>query len=327
MSNLDIEALSRRLDDVVVRSFVLLKGRVLVSRSFESFNDFMKTLEEVCRSGWCYSVLDLYKDGEKDRFEAYTKDGRIVGCILSLSDRKLYGLEALTELRVREASYTRVWATIYSFDSEVLKSLLGGIDIDIVGASPRAIEVPTPKPIETESRTKPLEGKDLRSMVTESLSRLGIEVLDVAVAEGEQFVVIDVTCRRRSSTTSLRELVFLVAKQVLLAMGTRKPLKITIHCERVYSEVVDVSNPDLVIVLGTIPEILARHGFGIDKLKYEVKNGRLDLRLVLRREGLYSSIGIEQLVRELYNELKKVWRGDLSIRAKIGAFGLEARAP
>lgn len=307
-SSVDIESISKALmNDLILISRILLKGKILISRKFSSGDEVISNVVNMCSDSACYLSVRV---GSEAIFKAFIVNGEVVGCSLERSREVIYGRRALTSFR---ESKGELIATLYSFNKSMLERSLSMFSVQL------------PKAKKEISRIA-LNPKDA---IMKNLSKLGAPVTDVGIVDGREYVVIDVICDSSKALPSFRDLIFATIGAYVDSLSkVGKKVKVTIHHRKTYSESYDVrGNERMWRAIGNIPLILWKHGLYIDRLRYSVKGGVLEVHLTLKRYDIYSTASIDQVAKEIYEALRKVWGGAVVVRAKIGTLGLEARVP
>jgi len=304
-----IQSLSKKLDDVVLISKILLNGSLLLSDKISGDVNIRAVLGDVCGDRFCLTTIRL-PDGTSSYI--FSRGGQIFACILGGGEGKVYGLEVLNRLSPL-ASGTRI--NVYSFNEDMLGNLLADINAVLSGR--------VSKPIET----KPVDPK---SYIVKGLKEIGILASDVALAEAKDYAVIDLVCN--TDVPAPPKDVFLTTLKYYIeafsVRGLKRKVRIVLHHKKTHTETFDIGDRiNVWRALGSVPKVLWRHRLYIDKFKYKIKGGRLEISLILKRLSLYSTANMDIVAREVWEEIKKIWEGDVVVKVKLGALGLESRAP
>ncbi len=328
-----MDYLSRKLDNVVLMSKIVLNGNLVVSKTLRSSGKIYEYIKEPCREGFCYVHLRLISKGEEvGELKIFLFRGKVVACIGRIGSEKIYGNNALGVLeKLRSMGIEYIKMIAYSFEQSL-------IDMDLERMITKTIVSPQPKRAETGEKEiekkRPAEKKvgDINTYIATKLGLLDIPVVNVAIIRGKNHLLIDVVCDEESEIPPPKNIALATIKYYIEAVGVDKAkekIKVVVHHKKIYTETYDLSR-DIHIwrLLGSIPEIIQKYNLYAEKLKYNIKNNRaLEISLVLKRYGIYSTANIYELTREIYNRLKQEWKGDLRVKAKIGAWGLEAKYP
>ncbi len=347
-----INDLSRRLDDVVLMSRILLNGTVIASKTLKPDEKLLDLIRESCRDGLCYAHLRLVSlDGrEVGEIKVFLYNGSIIACIAEVGGEKVYGNVALGALsKLHTASVGSVRVIEYSFDPSLLdedlrETILKGTAIpqpsreaevrkEIQPTKPKEA-VTKPKEVEVKEEKEP-ETKvmgDVKAYVASKLQEVGVPVTNTALAESKKYVVLDIICDEDREIPPPENIVLAAIRHYIEALGEDKvtgKVRVTVHHKKTHSETYDLSR-DVHIwkLLGAIPEVLWKHSLYVDKLKYKIgRGGRLEISLTLKRHGIYSTANIHDVTKEIYERLKSEWEGDLIVKAKIGTWGMEVKYP
>lgn len=348
--------LSRRLDDVILVSRILLNGTVITSKTLKPSERMLDLARESCRDGLCYVHLRLVSpDGrEVGEIKVFLYNGSIIACIAKVGDEKVYGNAALGILsRLHAAGVGGVRMIEYSFDPSLLdedlrKMILKGVAAPQPGREAGVREEVQPaKPEEVSAKPEEVEVKegkaeervpeaevvgDVKAYVASKLREVGIPVTNTVLAESKKYVVLDIICDEDSEIPPPKNVVLAAIRHYIEALGENKAagrVRVTVHHRKTHSETYDLSK-DVHIwkLLGAIPEVLWKHSLYVDKLKYKVRGrGSLEISLTLKRHGIYSTANIHDVAKEIYERLKSEWKGDLTVKAKIGTWGMEVKYP
>ncbi len=323
-----LREISGRLGDVVFVSGVLLRGALLFSSKVSSVEELERIICGECRDRLCYVHLRLYSGSGAEVGEAgLILHGEVVlGAFLRMGRDKVLGGDALrrissllTEGRVfaRAIAYSVGQDALPDHDRELIMRAL-----NTVAEEPRAEEV-------VERPVAGMGGETgLEEVVAGRLVRLGVPVLDVVVAEGKKYIVIDIMCNEDEPIPDPGNTSLLAASIYLDLRGEAGAgrIRVTIHHKKTYSFTYGAEGLDAVVLrmLGRAIEKLWSMNLLLDRYKYRLKDKRLEISLVLKRTTIYSTKNIWDIAREIYSEMKKYWDGELVVKAKIGAWGLEA---
>ncbi len=349
--------ISRRLDDVILISRILLNGTVIVSRALKPDERILDFVRRSCRNGLCYAHLRLISpDGrEVGEIKIFLYSGNIIGCITRIGSEKIYGSMALSALsKLHAAGVGSVRIIEYSFDPSLLgedlrEAILKGVTAlqpsreagAGEGAQPAKLEEVSarPKGVEARERKAREEGGaearvvgDVKAYVASKLREVGVPVTNTVLAESKKYVVLDIICDEDREIPPPKNIVLAAIRHYIEALGENKAtgkVRVTIHHRKTHSETYDLSKDVRVWkLLGAIPEVLWKHNLYVDRLKYKVRGkGGLEISLTLKRHGIYSTANIHDVTKEIYERLKSEWEGDLTVKAKIGAWGMEVRYP
>lgn len=320
--------ISSVLEDVVFISSVMLRGKLLSSKKIMSFNELADLIQECCRDSFCYTHLRIYDRSGMEIGEAriLVYDGTIIGATLSLSNKAFSGKEALRQI-TDLLENSGVKALIYTIDTDTLsdqaKSILYKVQEKITGEKEEAV-----------SRTE--EGREAQvrepgKEILEKLREKGIPVINVIIAEGKNYVVIDIVCDEEKNIPDPKNVMLLALRYYLELTSecyTGK-IRIAIHHRKTFSKTLTLNAMDTAIhiLVGLVIEELWNKHLLIDKYAYKFKNDTLELSFVLRRTEIYSTMNIQDIVKAIYDRVKSRWKGRLVVKAKIGTWGLEAKYP
>ncbi len=328
-----MDYLSRKLDNVVLLSKIVLNGELVTSKTLRSSGEIYEYIKEPCREDFCYVHLRLISNGEEvGEIKVFLFNGKAVACMGSIGNEKLYGNNALSALEnLRSMGIEHVKMMAYSFDQSLIdKSLRKVITKTIVSPQPERTETAEKEIGEKE----PAERKvgDINTYIATKLGLLDIPAVNVAITRGKNHLLIDIICDEESEIPPPKNIALVTIKYYIEAVGVGKAkekIKVVVHHKKIYTETYDLSrDTDVWRLLGSIPEIIQKYNLYVEKLKYNIKNNRaLEISLMLKRYGIYSTANIYEVTKEIYNKLKQEWKGDLKVKAKIGAWGLEAKYP
>ncbi len=353
--------LSRRLDDVILISRILLNGTVVTSKTLKPNEELLNAIRKNCKDGLCYAHLRLASPEGREVGEAklFLYDGNIIACITRIGDEKFYGEAALRVLsKLPDAGIGSVRIIEYSFDPSLLdpdlrEAILKGkapaqplqkvrqkkerqlVKAEATVAKPEKIEEVKEKEESIEQKEKVPEAKAVgrvKAYVARKLQEVGVPITNTALVESKKYVVLDIICDEDSEIPPPENIVLAAIRHYIEALGEDKAtgkVRVTVHHKKTHSETYDLSK-DVRIwkLLGAIPEVLWKYSLYVDKLKYKVRNrGKLEISLTLKRHGIYSTANIHDVAKEIYERLKSEWKDDLIVKAKIGAWGMEVKYP
>ncbi len=353
-----IDDISHRLDDVILTSRILLNGTVIASRTLKPSERILDFVRRSCRDGLCYAHLRLISpDGrEVGEIKIFLYSGNIIGCTTRIGSEKIYGSIALSALsKLHAAGVGSVKIIEYSFDPSLLskdlrEAILKGVATPQPsreteageGAQPPAKleEVSVrPKGVEVRERKARKEGgaeagvvENVKAYVASKLREVGVPVTNTVLAESKKYVVLDIICDEDREIPPPKNIALAAIRHYVEALGENKAtgkVRVTIHYRKTHSETYDLSKDARVWkLLGAIPEVLWKHNLYVDKLKYKVRGKEgLEISLTLKRHGIYSTANIHDVTKEIYERLKSEWGGNLTVKAKIGAWGMEVKYP
>ncbi len=349
-----INDLSHRLDDIILMSRILLNGTVVMSKTLKPNEELPNIIRESCKEGLCYAHLRLASPERREvgEIKLFLYGGNIIACITRIGDEKLYGEAALKVLsKLPDAGIGSVRVIEYSFDPSMLdpdlrEAILKGKALaqPVQKVEPREekqpikAEVTVVKP-EKEEKVKRKEeipevkaAGGIKAYVARKLQEVGVPITNTVLAESKKYVVLDIICDEDSEIPPPENIVLAAIRHYIEALGEDKAtgkVRVTVHHKKTHSETYDLSK-DVRIwrLLGAIPEVLWKYSLYVDKLKYKVrKEGKLEISLTLKRHGIYSTANIHDVTKEIYERLKSEWKGDLIVKAKIGAWGMEVKYP
>lgn len=335
-----IEYISKVLDDIVILTNILLKGKILLSQKTSNPEEFVeKTIGHLCLDKPCMAHFRLCTDKrEIGDVKIFILNGRTIGVIAEIAGKKFHGPRAqniLREMDTLGARYAHV--LLYSFPEEILPQQISRLlktpsekheEQKHVEEKPREekpVEKKPAKPVmeQREERLPP------RVAIGKKLLSLNVPVISIGVTEDPRMSIIDIVLDEESRLEQFNDIALIAAKQYVETKESYSgKLKVVIHHRKTYAYTLDTSREkDIIKILGKVPEIIWRYDLFIDKYKYKLKNNRLELSLTLKRGELYSTVNIADLVKEIYDTVKNYWPGELILKAKIGAWGIEAKYP
>ena len=346
-----INDLSRRLDDVILMSRILLNGTVVMSKTLKPNEELLNIIRDGCKDGLCYAHLRLAspEGREVGEIKLFLYGGDIIACITRIGDEKLYGDAALRVLsKLPDAGIGSVRVIEYGFDPSlldpdlreaVLKGRAPAQPVQKVERreerQPVKAEVTVAKPEKVEVKEEVPEARaagDVKAYVARKLQEVGVPITNTVLVESKKYVVLDIICDEDSEIPPPENIVLAAVRHYIEALGEDKAtgkVRVTVHHKKTHSETYDLSK-DVRIwkLLGAIPEVLWKYSLYVDKLKYKVRKGeKLEISLTLKRHGIYSTANIHDVTKEIYERLKSEWKGDLVVKAKIGAWGMEVKYP
>ncbi len=328
-----VDKASRELDNPLIESRIILRGNLVGTYSSTSFRDVIDTTSNVCRDKLCFARIHIEKPFE-GVLAIYVLNGKVLGAVLKFDNQVLYGVNALKNDVVAKIAKARI--VIYEFKPDMLADiaksltqymeLLRSVEVAERREPERAVEklAPGPRAVAAPSL------RELRGELMKFLSDLGFELIDLTLAEGEKLVAVDIICDKSKPLYNPEEVSLPLLRRLLTSVSINKDVRVSVHHKKTFSRTYEISKKDLWVLLGLIPELILvkyRGGLRIDGLKYREGRNSLDISIVLRRETLYSTVSVQDLAKEIYEELRKHWGGRITVRVRIGRFGLEGRAP
>jgi len=343
------EELSKLLEDVVVVSRIVLNGEVVSTLTVRSEADLRSALRRSCGNGLYY--VSVRSDGDEARL--LVKDGSVLACSLRRGGSVSIGDKAFRALGSFLSRGGRV--TIMRFSESILpedalkrvrsataapatperparphplRPAAPGAEGVVRRASASASSVAVRKAVE---RAPP--PKSPKEELIDRLNSIGAPVKDAATVEGRDYVIIDLICDEEKEIPPPNNIALAALRCYMdcfkLKPGIRR-VRVTVHHRKAHSVNFNFKRGEDVSILkaiGSIPELLWKYELFIDKYKYKVKRGALEISFVLKRRGIYSTANLNELVKEIYERIRKEWRGRLVVKAKIGAWGMEFRYP
>ncbi len=359
-----IDDLSRKLDDVLLFGRIILNSDVLLSKTFTPDKDLLGLISGLCKDKWCLGHARFYNTEGREVGDAkiYYMDGKIAACIIELNGEKIYGAKA-TKIVMKPAisGIKSIKVMIYSFEPSLLPQEV----IEVIKTTPvkeeayikpmskegreyipkhvpaQPVQHPITPPSKPEEEKPPekkpitpheeVGAKEPKDYILEKLKAEKIPVTSIGIIDAGKNIILDVVCDEEAEIFDLENVGLIALKYYIESLGEeniKKDVKVTIHHAETFSKTYKVKeNPRVWKVIGTVPEIIQKYGLYLGKYKYKVKKNMLELSLTFKRTGIYSSVNISDLVREIYDILKPVWRGDLVVKAKIGTWGIEEKYP
>ncbi len=347
--------LSKLLEDVVVVSRIVLNGEVVSTPAVKSEAELRDSLRRFCSKGLYYVSVR----GGRDEARLLVKDGVIVACSLRRGGSISLGDKALRLITDFLGGGSK--ATIMRFNELILpEDALRRIRSasTTTQATPPAPRPPArPVPLSRERvisgasagalSTTVKEGAELRRSIERALPRrspkeelieklniIGAPVKDAATVEGRDYVIIDLVCDEEKEIPPPNNIALATLRCYMECFNLKpeiKRVRVTVHHRKAHAVNFNLKKKEERVILkalGSIPELLWKYELFIDKYKYKIKRrGVLEVSLVLKRRGIYSTANMGELVKEIYERIKKEWRGGLLVKAKIGAWGMEFRYP
>ncbi len=353
-----ISNLSHRLDDIILISKILLNGTVVMTKTLKPNEELPNIIKESCKDGLCYAHLRLVgpEGREVGEIKLFLHSGNIIACITKVGNEKLYEEAALKVLsKLPAAGIESVRIVEYGFDPSLLdpdlrKAILRGkppaqpaqraerreegkpIKAEVTVAKPEKVREEKEKVERMEKKPGTRTTGDVKAYVASKLQEVGVPITNTVLAESKKYVVLDIICDEDSEIPPPENIVLAAIRHYIEALGEDKAtgrVRVTVHHRKTHSETYDLSrDAQIWKLLGAIPEALWKYSLYVDKLKYKVREGeKLEVSLMLKRYGIYSTANIHDVTKEIYERLKSEWRGDLIVKVKIGAWGMEVKYP
>ncbi|NPA98149.1 MAG: hypothetical protein GXO43_02105 [Crenarchaeota archaeon] len=334
-----IEYMSKILDDIVILTNILLNGKILLSQKTSNPEEIIeKTIKQLCRDKPCMAHFRLCTDEkELGDVKIFILNGKVIGVIAEIAGKKFHGPRAqniLREMDTLGARYARV--LLYSFPEEILPPQVSRIKTP---SEKQGEEKPVEKKLEEEKQAEEKPGKTMvkqreerpppREAIGKKLLGLNVPIISVGVTENPRMSIIDIVLDEECRLEQFNDIALIAAKQYIETKeAPSRKLKVVIHHRKTHAYTFDIDKEkDIIKILGKIPEIIWHYDLYIDKYKYKLKNNKLELLLTFKRGELYSTVNIADLVKEIYEAVKDYWPGEFILKAKIGAWGIEAKYP
>ncbi len=320
---------SNRLGDIIFISNILLRGELVLSRRLPSVEDLEHILGKVCSDKTCYVHVRFYdkNDREIGELKILLHNGYILGTVLGAGTETIVGLKALNSVdKVKDKDVSYIRAVVYKISDEILSEQ----DRELLRKATEELKKPPQRKVEKPEERREVVKEKPEEKIMRKLEEIGVPVVNIVLAEGKKYTVLDIICDEDREIPDPKNIVLAAIRYFLDEAGGKHTgkIKVAVHHKKTYSETIDVGkDADVYILIGSIPEIVWKHNLFIDKYKYKLRGNELELSLVLRRSGIYSTINIRDIVKIIYDKIKDKWKGELILKAKIGTWGLEAKYP
>ncbi len=333
-----IDKVSKALDNIVVITNILMRGKIVSMLSSGNVQELLTKLHDHLVKGLLMAHIRIMKDREEiGDLKLFIKDGTIIAAILNIENRVFHGVNALEALEKLHGNNYGYRAILYSFDESILPKEIHGL-LEHKGES---LEPTSRLPTSAEhyGKGRPTNGTSAvttkkispRQLIGSRLAKLGVPLIDVTLSENPRITIIDIVCDEECPIESPMDVIYLAAKAYIDAKKDEDlpgKLKIIVHHKNVCSKTIDLKKEkDAIKIIGMIPEVIWKYSLYIDKYKAKKKGDKLEISLTLKRGELYSTVNLLELVREIYDHIKKEYQGNITLRLKIGVWGMEVRYP
>ncbi len=324
---------SKLLDDVIVRAKLVLSEKLVDTLRGLSIRDLDDLVRKYSTGIYRFSI-----ESPSLRCNLLIYKGYIIGALLENSVKK-YGVEALNNLKNATGSFN---VKIFSIPNNVFEEIIGSDNIRKIedmlrkrtGKTTRHGAV-TAKPMtQTMSRASTIETTSVIRAEKTSLEKVRREIYEFVERMG--FAIINVSLEQREEITYLTidlapipqlmlDLESLLYAVLSLFIERTKMFEGIIKAEaRMGSEIhsrVLVKREDYLasIILGKIIRILNDNYVPINSSQYQIIDHRLEIIIDVKKPG-YPGVKIDELVKGIYDELKKTWGDELIILIKKGRF-------
>ncbi len=338
-----LDKYSRRFDDIVFRSRVLLEGSMVLVESYSPSTDFLESIIGKCIDKPCLARVEFKKDGRViGEAYMYLLDNIVFACIVESIKGKLYGVEAFNYIEsIRESKdYDIARVILYSFSPDLLGDVYSELKDYIKELTEEkeekeeAIEVAKVEEVieerveereEREETTEEvgeeevIEKPSIEEVLLKKLQEHLPVVKEVAITEGREHLIIDIVCDKEAQLYPV-DIELATTKYYVESGGAVNKIKINIYHRRVFSREIVIENPQLCRVLGTIPEVLSKYYLHVCDIRYRLIDDLLEIDLVLKKERGVNVIDIKEVLREVYNVMKSMWVGKILLKARTGLF-------
>jgi hypothetical protein len=323
---------SKLLDDVVIRAKLVLSEKlvnVLRGLNVKGLDDLVKKYSD--------GIYRFSIESPSIKYNLLIYKGYIIGALLENNVKK-YGVEALNDLMRNTSSFS---IKIFSIPSSIFEEIIGSDNIgkieDVLRRKSETIsrEIFTAKPMtQTTSRTSPTETarvvrvekisfEKIRREIYELVERMGFDIINVGLEQREEiiYLVIDLA----PIPQLMLDLESLLYAALSLFIEKTKMFEGIIKAEaRMGSETrskVLVKREDYLasIILGKIIRILNDNYVPITSSQYQVVDHRLEIIIDVKKPA-YPGVKIDELVKKIYGELRKIWGNELTILIRKGRF-------
>ncbi len=341
--------------DVITESRIVLSERLV--DVIRDVTDLDSLLGKYTDLGFHKVVVEYRIDGRDVVVKIYRYRGRLLAIIHQSGGELKTGDEALGIVEEYASKGYRGLARIFDVNDELLKDLIGEDKFkeitrmekaEVVKERIKEVEKPTvieettkPQPTGMVEAGKAVEegvGKpavvkprvDYRREVKRVIDELGLEEIFIDVREEEDNTKIIVELNPLPTWVKLRSIAYAVMAAYLKHKDPEEypPVKAEIVMGEDRDSILLIDKRELLIarIIGEALHTLSRNGIPVVDSTYKIeKNNKLVVSLKVKKP-VYPGVTIEDTLREAYERVKELWRGELELRAKKGRFG-EVKIP
>ncbi len=334
MKTMIITEINKLLEDPVNRSRYILKGDIITSKLID-VKDLSLILEKLDPRMIYYITIE--SPSRKLYLHLMVYDKTIIGCFNEISGLSSDKCKELLEQvkpgdKIRLIIY-RLDPNIFSYEKEIVDNKLK----EEITSTSRGQITSTQLESIVESREKgsiQVEGKPLSITdqtvslelieyeIMSEITKYGYLVEDVSITPTSRDVMVFLKLNPVEKPSSLKELLYIVAKHICSNFGSINKLGIDINYGKQKTLFLDVNNDSsLCIGLGLIPEILRNHGLQLSDLKMSKSKDTVIIDIKAKRLSQEISIDPGKAVRVIRDSLRNILGRNVKVKLSTGIIG------
>ena len=318
---------SRLLGNAVALANILLNSIIMFSVRIKKLDEISKVISRLDKVGVYLITIYMQYEGGEDLLRFLVVDGNIVGAHANIGGAELFSEEAL--IKATERPYTTYRVIVH----KVPENIVEGIDIitevrkHLRAGKPLAeIAVKAPRKVEKVAI-------DISRDIASYLNSIDVKVRELRIVTKEDEIKANVSLSTRECKAKPREVAWIIVERIIAIMGEDRKIDINVvfNGKKKSFEFTSSLSRRIARLIGIATRhILANGGLHVKDVKYKIsKSGeQLEMKFILEKElGATHKMGITDLAKECYKDMKNYWDGNLRVILKMGILGLEGRAP
>lgn len=332
---------SRLFDSIIVDAKISMSGRCIATLYGVEALKAIKEAERRYTRGFYRISAELTCEGVDSELRAYMYNGVFIAAILSKGGSRVYGDEALAVIdRLGSEGYNIKWLDVYEAPVNVLREIVGNERFSALARvageerleeerAEEAREVPEGRRrVERVEAVTP-EAEAGRVLAT-TLVSIGFTPINVNIERAGKGVRITADMEPKTPWMSTKNLLYVMASKYceIARPPEYMSLEIRFGDLRDSLELASPAAITLASVVGkTIYEAVRRRIPVLD-CTYELSEDGNSITIRFRVDkSVLSRPRLREHLMEVYNSVKRYWRGNMQIGVKAGRFGREIRVP
>ncbi len=355
----------RVFDSIISQAKISLAQQLVESIMGAKAREMPKNFYEKHKDG-IYKVMALLRSKESEAtVTMYTYNGVPLAAILEVKGQKKYNGDVLNFLsKFEEAGYSIQWIDYYKLPRDIVADILGEDTLKDIEKSlmkkeeavekiieevkteepkeikeekkvvqqvvtvtvEKAIEKPPAKPI-----VKPKPLVDIKKELFKLLEDVGFEPINVDVKGDTENVEIIVDMPPSMPWLEPKDMLYIVAEKYISLVGTPSFMRLEIRFSSELTEEITLTSTVAFAIARIIGRSLKRlldEGIGVTGTQHTISpdGNTIIVRFKVKKTTL-AGINVRDLLMQIYDDVKRFWKGILILSIKTGRFGREIRVP
>ncbi len=351
----------RVFDSIISQAKISLAQQLVESIMGAQAKEISKNFYEKYKDG-IYKVTALLRSKESEAIVTmYTYNGVPLAAILEVEGQKKYDGDVLDFLnKLEETGYSIQWIDYYKLPRETIADILGKDVLknieeslikrkEAIEETVKKVKTEEPKEVKKERKvaqqvvaitvektsTKPIVKPkpliDIKKELLRLLEDVGFEAINVDVKGDTENVELVIDMPPSMPWLEPKDILYIVAEKYISLMGTPSFMRLEIRFGSELTEEITLTSSVAFAIARIIGRSLKRlldEGIGVTGTQHTISpdGNTIIIRFKVKKTTL-AGINVRDLLMQIYDDVKRFWKGILILSIKTGKFGREIRVP